>query len=202
MITYERICEKLGCEPKDVKPKEYPEWVINDEPSVWSKLTLEEMLFIKDNGYLEHSPITYREADLADAVLAQLIALSEEWEKENSCHGYRANTKDDIDGNRIFLSEIDGEIIAYLFGKVYSSKKSSVMPEGTLYFEVEELYVRPAFRSMGIGSTLFDFMQKQVKDDAEYVLLSTATKNWKAILHFYIDELNMSFWNARLYKKI
>lgn len=76
------------------------------------------------------------------------------------------------------------------------------MPEGTRFFEVEEIYVCPEFRSKGIGSSLFDFMEKRVKDDAEYVLLSTATKNWKAIFHFYIDELNMNFWNARLYKKI
>ena len=30
----------------------------------------------------------------------------------------------------------------------------------------------------------------------------TATKNFRAILRFYIDELGMAFWSARLYKKI
>ena len=146
--------------------------------------------------------IKYKESKLTDEVLVRLIELSKDWEKEDSCHGYRANTKDDIEGNRIFLGEINGKIIAYLFGSNQSSKKSSVMPEGTKHFEVEEIYVCPSFRSMGIGSALFDYMEKRVKDDAEYVLLSTATKNWKAIFHFYIDELNMSFWNARLYKKL
>ena len=146
--------------------------------------------------------IKYKESKLTDEVLARLIELSKDWEKEDSCHGYRANTKDDIEGNRIFLGEINGKIIAYLFGSNQSSKKSSVMPESTKYFEVEEIYVCPSFRSMGIGSALFDYMEKRVKDDAEYVLLSTATKNWKAIFHFYIDELNMNFWNARLYKKL
>ena len=33
-------------------------------------------------------------------------------------------------------------------------------------------------------------------------MLSTATKNWRAILHFYIDELDMRFWNARLFRRI
>ena len=37
---------------------------------------------------------------------------------------------------------------------------------------------------------------------AEYMVLSTATKNWKAIFHFYLDELDMTFWSARLFKKI
>jgi len=36
----------------------------------------------------------------------------------------------------------------------------------------------------------------------EFIMLSTATKNYKSILHFYIDELGMDFWNARLFKKI
>jgi hypothetical protein len=33
-------------------------------------------------------------------------------------------------------------------------------------------------------------------------MLSTATKNFRAILHFYVDELDMNFWNARLFKKL
>ena len=90
-----------------------------------------------------------------------------------------------------------------LFGKVYPSKSmKSIMPEGTPYFEVEELYVVPKKRSQGIGEKLFKYAENAVKDEAEYMVLSTATKNWKAIFHFYIDELDMTFWSARLFKKI
>jgi hypothetical protein len=45
-------------------------------------------------------------------------------------------------------------------------------------------------------------MEQTVSEDAEFILLSTATKNWKAIFHFYLDELGMDFWSARLYKKL
>lgn len=39
--------------------------------------------------------------------------------------------------------------------------------------------------------------------ETEQTLLRlSATRNWKAILHFYIEELGMEFWNARLFKKI
>ena len=41
-----------------------------------------------------------------------------------------------------------------------------------------------------------------VRGEAEVLFLSTASKNWRAILHFYIDELGMEFWNARLYKRL
>jgi ribosomal protein S18 acetylase RimI-like enzyme len=143
------------------------------------------------------------EVDLNETVLAKLISFSEDWAAENSCYGYRPNDKSDIEGNRIFLAEDDGTIIGYLFGKVCESKQmKSIMPEGTPFFEVEELYVIPEKRSQGVGEELFRFAEDAVKTEAEYMVLSTATKNWKAIFHFYIDELNMNFWSARLFKKI
>lgn len=144
-----------------------------------------------------------REAELNDAVLETLIALSKDWETEQSCHGYRANARADIEGNRIFLAEADGAVIGYLFGKrCISERQSSVMPDATPYFEVEELYVIPSRRSQGVGAALFAFSEQAVKPECDYILLSTATKNWRAIFHFYLDELDMQFWSARLFKRI
>ena len=143
------------------------------------------------------------EAELNDAVLAELIELSELWAAENSCYGYRANERSDIEGNRIFLAEDCDGVVGYLFGKVCKSEQmKSVMPEGTPYFEVEEIYVISEKRSQGIGEALFRFAEDAVKGEAEYIVLSTATKNWKAIFHFYLDELDMQFWSARLFKKL
>lgn len=143
------------------------------------------------------------EVDLIEEVLAKLISFSEDWAAENSCYGYRPNDRSDIEGNRIFFAEDNGTIVGYLFGRVCESKQmKSIMPEGTPFFEVEELYVIPEKRSQGVGEKLFSFAEDAVKAEAEYMVLSTATKNWKAIFHFYIDELNMNFWSARLFKKI
>ena len=64
-------------------------------------------------------------------------------------------------------------------------------------FEVEEIYVIPEKRSKGIGEALFRYTENTVKTEAEYIVLSTATKNWRAIFHFYIDELNMQFWKLQ-----
>ncbi|MBQ1508327.1 MAG: GNAT family N-acetyltransferase [Erysipelotrichaceae bacterium] len=141
------------------------------------------------------------EAPLTEELLEKLIAFSVDWEEENSCTGYRANTKEDIEGRRIFLAEEDGEILGYLFGQsVKAEKMSSIMKEGTPYFGVDEIYVIPKRRSKGIGSALFRALEEAI--DEEYIVLGTATKNYKAILHFYIEELGMSFWSASLYKKI
>ena len=142
------------------------------------------------------------ETDLTEEILKELIYLSEEWEKEGSCYGYRKNEKADIDGNRIFLACAGTTIIGYLFGHTEKAEKaSSIMQDGSPYFEVEEIYVRPEYLSRGIGKQLFDCAEKAVAEVADFLMLSTATKNWKAIFHFYIDELGMNFWSARLFKR-
>lgn len=144
-----------------------------------------------------------REAALTPETVTALIRLSEDWEAEGSCYGYRKNTPADIEGNRIFLAEDGAEIVGYLFGhKAASERASSIMPEGTPFFEVEELYVKPEYRRFGLGRRLFVFAEQAVSKDAEFIMLSTATKNWKAILHFYLEELDMKFWSARLFKML
>ena len=147
--------------------------------------------------------MTFHEVNLNEEVLDLLIRFSEDWAAENSCYGYRPNDKSDIEGNRIFFAEDGNTVIGYLFGKVYRSEQmKSIMPEGTPCFEVEELYIVPGRRSQGVGAKLFRQIEEAVKPEAEYIVLSTATKNWKAIFHFYLGELDMTFWSARLFKRI
>ena len=144
-----------------------------------------------------------REVPLTEDVMARLLSLSRAWAQENSCWGYRENCRQDIEGNRVFLAEEGGEMLGYLFGHAFRSRDMrSVMPEGSPCFEVEELYVVPARRSQGIGKALFQCACEALQKEVEYVVLSTATKNARAVLHFYLDELGMEFWSARLFKRI
>ena len=143
------------------------------------------------------------EAKVDEELIGKLIALSEAWEAEQSCYGYRANGREDIEGRRVFAAEEDGELLGYLFGQICASENMrSIMPEGTPFFEVEELYVIPSQRREGLGAALFRYAEDAVRDAAEFMVLSTATKNQKAIFSFYLDELDMSFWSARLFKKL
>lgn len=144
----------------------------------------------------------YYEAEATSEILEKLLQLSAQWAAEQNCYGYYPNTEADIRGKRIFLAEDEDGIEAYLLGEVETAKNmKSIMPEGTLYFEAEELYVVPEKRSQGIGEALFRFVEETVKKDVQFIMLSTASKNSKAILHFYLDELDMQFWSARLFKR-
>ncbi len=141
-----------------------------------------------------------REIQPSGPLTEELLVLSADWESENSCRGYRRNTREDLEGTRVFIAEENDELIGYLFGRQKrANSASSVMPAGAVCFEVEELYVKPAFRSRGVGAALFRYMEELV--EADYLTLSTATKDFQAVLHFYIDLLGMDFWSARLVKK-
>jgi len=145
-----------------------------------------------------------RESTGEEAALRDILALSEAWERENSCYGYRKSEKGDIEGRRIFTAEREGKTVGYLFGrKEYLKNTSSVAPDGTEYFEIEEIYVVAEYRSMGIGRALYEFLEERLKEEGtDYIFLSTATKDWRKIFHFYIEELGMEFWSARLFKKL
>lgn len=144
------------------------------------------------------------ETQLNDTLIEKLISMSADWETENSTYGYRKNERSDIENNRIFLAEQDGKLWGYLFGQEEKSERAtSIMVDGTPYFEIEELYVIPEFRNQGVGRALVQFVEQELKAEGiEYMMLSTATKNYQKILHFYIDELGMDFWSARLFKKL
>lgn len=145
--------------------------------------------------------ITIHQARQSD--IKRLLDLSLMWEKEDSCYGYHANTEDDLK-DRYILAAYDDELIAYVFGKEeVQEKQTSVIEKNMHYFEIEELYVHPSYRSRGIGKQLMESLEKELKKKGlKMMVLSTATKNWKAIMHFYIDEIDMNFWSARLYKHL
>ncbi len=133
----------------------------------------------------------------------KITKLSKEWESENLTFGYCSNDKEDIIGNDLFIACLGDEIIGYLFGKcVVLDETITPIVKGDRCFVIEEIFVKKEYRCQGVGKAIFEYAENYYKKTIDYITLSTATKNYKSILHFYIDELDMSFWSAKLFKKI
>ena len=132
-----------------------------------------------------------------------LISCSKEWEAEKSCYGYKSNNICDLEERTILIAYENNVPIGYLFGIFNIIEEDlATIPKNSKAFEIEEMYVIKSHRSKGVGQKLFCSLEAIIKDEVDYLTLSTATKNYKSILHFYIDELGMTFWYARLFKKI
>ena len=144
-----------------------------------------------------------KQVSLTEEIKNILISFSTAWEAENSCYGYKANEICDLEGRTILIAYESNVPIGYLFGLFNKIEMDfATIPINSKTFEVEEMYVINNHRSKGVGQKLFYTLEAIIKDEVDYVTLSTATKNYKSILHFYIDELGMTFWYARLFKKI
>lgn len=134
----------------------------------------------------------------------ELINLSVLWEKEDITFGYRKNDINDIIDKRVFVAKESNKIIGYIFAKEGIAKNhGSIMPDGELYFGIEEIYVIKEKRSYGIGHQLMDYVKNVAKKEKyEYIFLTTSTKDSNKILDFYINKCDMTFYCAHLVEKI
>lgn len=145
--------------------------------------------------------IRYEFRTLEQDTISQLIALSHLWVAENCSHGMVVNEKADLK-EPLAVAFDDDRIVGYCFGEYFrQARQTSCIPLDSRCFSLEELYVLPQYRGQGIGKTLFRMMEQKVSEECEFVTLTTSTKNYKAILHLYIEELGMDFHSAFLIKK-
>ena len=130
-----------------------------------------------------------------------VCGLSKRWEAEGITYGYAASSAKDFEGNETLVAELGGSIVGYISGKESVSAGNAVIPEGAKVFEVEDLYVKPEARG-GVGSELFKALERGLAGrGVEYILLGTATKDYRRIQRFYTG-LGMEVWTTVLFKKL
>ncbi|MBQ4341672.1 MAG: GNAT family N-acetyltransferase [Clostridia bacterium] len=134
-------------------------------------------------------------------ILETLLKLSEDWTREGITHGYIPNKPEDVT-EPCLVARIDGGIAGYAFGHYYNKEtRNSFIEPGVRCFELDELYVVPEHRSAGVGALLFRAMEEEVRD-AEFMTLNAATKDWRKILGFYADKMDMVFHSAHMIKPL
>ena len=190
---------------------------INKEDKIITEATVDDegnklLEFIVDNQAvkLEYTNHSVRSIKVFENYIAlyedELIEMSDEWEKEFSSIGYLKNESKDLENQRlvIALDTDTNKLVGYLYGHKYKTRNSSAtIPENSKVFELEEIYVKKDYRSMGIGTTMFNAMEEKLKvEGVSYITLTTKTKDYKKIFHFYIEEMGMTFWHARLFKEL
>ena len=139
---------------------------------------------------------------LTEDAVSQLIALSRVWMEGNCTNGLVENTREDL-REPVFAALEGDRIVGYAFGHAYTQEKRlSAIPIGSACFDVDELYVLPAYRSQGIGGKLFGAIEAYAKTQAQFITLASSTKDYRRVLRFYAEQNSMDFHSAFLTKKL
>jgi ribosomal-protein-alanine N-acetyltransferase len=161
--------------------------------------TVENIIYFKD---WVRDNVIFESKELDEDTIDQLIELSRIWEKEDITNGYRENTVEDLK-TPLITASINGKIIGYAFGHFFKQeKKISYAKIGDDCFDIDEIYVLPRYRNLGIGERILKEIENMVKDKCDFITLGTSTKDYEKILDFYIKKSGMTFHSAHLYKKI
>lgn len=135
--------------------------------------------------------------------LKELISLSKSWVEEDICPSFIVNKDDDYIDNELYVALDNNKIIAYAKGEIVELiKETSYNVAGEKCFYLDEIYVNKSYRNQRIGKILYDFIEKDLSDNIKIIKVNAVSREYKKLLHFYIDELDMNFNNALLVKRL
>lgn len=136
--------------------------------------------------------------------LDDIAALSKNFEQENCCNGIVADNKEFYADKKVAVAKIENHVVGYCYGKIEIKDKDTCMfKKGQKSFYIEEIYIEKEYRNKEIGRTIFSFIENYAKENGCDLIETTAvSKNYKSLLSFYIDKLNMEFWYAGMVKKL
>lgn len=99
----------------------------------------------------------------------------------------------------------DKEMLGYAYGRTIELEEDRpYAKKGTKLFELEEIYVFEEHQNKGHGKRIVNFAIEHEKkyNKAEFMTVVADSKRYKDILHFFIDECGLEFWNALLVRQI
>ncbi len=138
-----------------------------------------------------------------DSIVNELVKLSEAWVEERCCPGYYKNDLSEFIDRDVYVAVEGDRVVAYALGHV------SVQEVETSYnkieekaYELDELYVASTHRNRGIGRGIYKFLEDDLSDCVDVIKVIAVSKEYKGLLKFYIDELDLQFNHALLIKRM
>jgi GNAT superfamily N-acetyltransferase len=115
--------------------------------------------------------------------------LQEEWAREEITYGFGPQDEAGLRralGPYFLVAEAEGELAGFITGSENVSDGAAVIPAGTAYLEVNDLYVVPRLRRKRIGGMLLDRLLVEARRDGlGKALVYSATKDVRGVLKFY-----------------
>ena len=126
-----------------------------------------------------------------------------DWVAEDITNGLSADSVDyfaDHLGPFFLVAEAGTEITGFICGSVRTADDAGFVPDGEVYFNIDDLYVKPEFRDRGIGRSLMDELGA-VAEEAGFhrFAVSSNTKDLDKIVKFY-RSCGFQTWNVRMFK--
>jgi GNAT superfamily N-acetyltransferase len=122
-----------------------------------------------------------------------VIALERQWEREEIAYG-NFNLMDREAYVAILqrfpayflVAESAGQLVGYIHASVQRDNPVEIIPADQMYVAIEDIYVRPGFRSGDIGSALLERVFEIARQDGiERFTVGTLSKETDRILKFY-----------------
>lgn len=149
------------------------------------------------------SEMHIRPATSADA--PRLAELSGNWAEEGITIGQAPDEQpwfQEAVGPYLLVAEVDAEIVGFVQGEeqVSDERHSSVMPAGTRYLDVTNVYVVPQLRSDGIGGDLLDeLLAEASRRGVERSMVYSAASELDRVVAFYRSH-GFRGWFVQLYR--
>lgn len=140
-----------------------------------------------------------------EADVSRICELQQKWLGEDNVYGFVPAHSDEIKSRLdeyYLVAETTKGIIGFIAGSVRVSADLAIIPKGSQYLEIDDLYVIPSFRGQGVGSQLVDQLLAHAKERGlDYATLYSAGKDIHAILRFY-ERHRFQSWYVQMFRKL
>jgi L-amino acid N-acyltransferase YncA len=101
--------------------------------------------------------INIRECKQED--LDSILSLHQQWANDDITYGFTSADRSYLEsklGKYFLVAEVDGKVIGFVYGTVHKAKNITVIKDGQLYMEIDDIYTMLEHRGSGVGSLLLN----------------------------------------------